>query len=296
MINKLYFEEPIWSIGVFYTEKLTDLNKDIKLVLSAKDVTDVNARFVADPFIIKKNSKWYMFFEIYDENKQKGVIGFATSQDGIKWDYKNVILEENYHLSYPYIFEYNNEIYMIPEIAHSGKVRLYKFTEFPQKLEYLKDIIDGSYWDCSLVDYNNKYYLFAHKQNNLYLYYSESLFGDWKSHPNNPIVKDNEKISRPAGRIIKENNDLIRFSQDKSEYYGKCINKIKITMISETEYKEEDQGVVLKGSNIIGSFNKDGMHNIDIARDSDKYIVIVDGHYFKKCNRIISKLKQIITK
>lgn len=170
---------------------------------------------------------------------------------------------------------------MIPEIAHSGKVRLYKFIEFPQKLEYVKDVIEGSYWDCYLIDYNNQYYLFAHKQKDLYLYYSESLFEDWKSHPNNPIVKDNAKISRPAGRIIKENNELIRFSQYKSEYYGKCINKIKITMISETEYKEEDQGVVLRGSNIKGSFNKDGMHNIDITRDGDKYIVIVDGHYFK---------------
>lgn len=91
-IDKLYFEESIWSIGVFYTEKLTDLDKDINLALSAKDITDVNARFVADPFVIKRNNKWYMFFEIYDQDKQKDVIGFASSENGIKWDYKNVIL------------------------------------------------------------------------------------------------------------------------------------------------------------------------------------------------------------
>lgn len=296
MINKLYFKDPIWSIGILETNNLDDFNKNINVVLQAKDVTDVRASFVADPFIINKDNKWYMFFEIYDEVKKKGVIGLATSDDAKTWKYENIILEEDYHLSYPYVFECNEEIYMIPEIAHSGAIRLYKFTEFPNKLEYIKDMIDGKFWDSSLVYYENKYYLFAHKQNDLYLYYSNSLLSDWKGHSKNPIVKNDSKISRPAGRIINHDGELIRFSQDKSEYYGKCINKIKINKLNEIEYEEKNLGIILKGSDIKGTFNKDGMHTIDINKINDKYIIAVDGHYFKKRNRLIIKVKSVLNK
>lgn len=294
MFNKLYIDEPIWSIGILETNQLTDLNKEINVVIRAKNVLDANASFVADPFIIKKDNKWYMFFEIYDGVKKKGIIGFATSNDNKVWEYQKVILEEEYHLSYPYVFECSSNIYMIPEIAHSGAIRLYKFTDFPNEIEYVKDLVKGSFWDSSIVYHNNKYYLFAHRQNDLYIYYSESILGNWNSHIKNPIIKNNPQISRPAGRIIHDNNELIRFSQDKSEYYGKCINKIKIRVLSETEYEEEDLGVILKGSNIKGTFNKDGMHTIDVKKCNDKYIIAVDGHYFKKHNRVIDKLKQTI--
>jgi hypothetical protein len=38
--------------------------------------------------------------------EQEGEIGLATSEDGLKWDYKQVVLNEPFHLSYPYVFEW----------------------------------------------------------------------------------------------------------------------------------------------------------------------------------------------
>ena len=68
----------------------------------------------ADPFVFKYNDTNYLFCEMYDRFKRKGVIGVAKFND-----YKNVkfktCLETNFHLSYPCIYEYNGNIYMIPE-------------------------------------------------------------------------------------------------------------------------------------------------------------------------------------
>src|SRR5262249_3020018 len=56
-------------------------------VLTAAQVTDVRATFVADPFMIRAHQTWYMFFEIYRAQEQRGIIGLATSRDGWHWQY-----------------------------------------------------------------------------------------------------------------------------------------------------------------------------------------------------------------
>ena len=44
-------------------------------VLTASDVTDIDAEFVADPFLFYENSSWYMFFEVYVPSKGRGKLG-----------------------------------------------------------------------------------------------------------------------------------------------------------------------------------------------------------------------------
>ena len=65
-------DEPIvWSIGVYTGAspfELCDPEKITNPVLSAKDVTDRNAIFVADPFLILEGLKYFMFFEVFGKN------------------------------------------------------------------------------------------------------------------------------------------------------------------------------------------------------------------------------------
>ncbi len=59
----------IWSIGIYAGSPPFDLKPirdDVNPVLSSKDVTDRDAVFVADPFMVKDGSTWYMFFEVMD--------------------------------------------------------------------------------------------------------------------------------------------------------------------------------------------------------------------------------------
>ena len=97
-----------WSISIFAGRDPLSLapHPDIgdRAVLSAADVTDTRARFVADPFLWRSATGWHMFFEVYDEPLRRGVIAHATSGDGLAWKYDCVVLEEPFHLSYPHVF------------------------------------------------------------------------------------------------------------------------------------------------------------------------------------------------
>ncbi len=71
-----------WSIGIYEGVDPFNLDKPKKIsnpVLTAEDVTDITAIFVADPFMIKYSSTWYMFFEVMNDNTNQGDIGLATS-------------------------------------------------------------------------------------------------------------------------------------------------------------------------------------------------------------------------
>src|SRR5215813_12602316 len=70
-------------------------------VLTARDVTDVHAEIVADPFMVWENDTWYMFFEVVDQETKLGEIALATSSNGLKWRYKQVVLREPFTMSFP---------------------------------------------------------------------------------------------------------------------------------------------------------------------------------------------------
>ena len=72
----------------------------------------------------------------------------------------------------------------------------------------------------------------------LFLFYADDLFsGDWKAHPQNPIISD-VKSARPAGSLFVKDGKLIRPSQDCSKGYGHGIDLNEIEVLSETEYRE----------------------------------------------------------
>ena len=285
--------KPIWSISVHKCSNLMDnLNKDNfkKAVLTAGDVSDIKAEFVADPFIIKGDNKFYMFFEVLEKYKDKASIGLATSISGENWNYEKIILDEPFHLSYPYVFLDNGKYYMMPECGQSGYVKLYVAEEFPYKWEFACNLLKGTYGDSSIIYEDGMYWLFAEKKDengkrncNLHLYYSKNLSDHWQEHPQSPLIVNNSNIARPAGRVIKLNNDIIRFSQNDNPYYGKSLNMFKVEKLNEVEYAESQIEISLEASNIDDSWNKDGMHHIDCSQiNNNEWLIAVDGHYFKK--------------
>ena len=293
----LIFKDSVWSISIFKGSKVTNLKECTEIknpVISYKDINDIRARFVADPFIIKEDNILYMFFEVLDDKYSIGRIGVATSTCGCKWEYKKIVLSEEFHLSYPYVFKHNNKIYMIPECGESGYIRLYEAEEFPYKWKFLKNIIKGRYLDPSILEYKDTLYIFANKGNNLHLFYSKDLLEGWKEHPKSPIIVDDKKVCRPGGRIIRENDKIFRYSQDISDYYGKSIKAFQIMNLSEIEYEEIGLNIEYTKSDIDGKWNKDGMHNIDALKiGNEEWLAVVDGHYFQEKSRIINKLKYL---
>ncbi|GJL60505.1 MAG: hypothetical protein NPIRA03_33620 [Nitrospirales bacterium] len=272
-----------WSIGVYTGFTPFDLHdpEDISNpVLTPKDVKDVDAKFVADPFLATENGRFYLFFEILNRANNQGDIGYAESEDGKKWEYKKRIIDEPFHLSYPYVFKWEDHHYLIPESGHDLSVRLYRATSFPGDWEFLKRILHGEHYiDPSIFRYENIWWLFfSNPQNDaLNLYYADELMGDWRPHPMNPIVKLNKHIARPGGRVLVHDGRIYRFTQDAEPRYGIQVFAFEIEELTKTTYTEkivsEKPVVTMSGD----GWNAYGMHHVDPHLIKGQWMAAVDG-------------------
>ena len=272
-----------WSIGIYTGPSPFQLSAPsgiVNPVLTAADVTDIDARFVADPFMAIEGGRFYMFFEVLNRTTQQGDIGYAESNDGKKWEYKKIIVDEPFHLSYPYVFKWDDSYYMTPESHQDLSVRLYKATAFPGEWHYVKSILNGDhYTDPSIFRQNSMWWLLCSNTQNdaLNLYYADSLLGTWVAHPMNPVVKLNRHISRPAGRVLVQDGHTYRFGQDDDPRYGIQVYAFEISELSKTSYKEKSASsspvVTMTGS----GWNGAGMHTVDAHLVNGVWMAAVDG-------------------
>lgn len=273
-----------YSIGIYLSESIDPLNFSGESVnnpvLTHLDISDSKAKFIADPFLIYDSGTFYMFFEVFSTLTLKGDIGLAESNDGINWTYKQIVLEESFHLSYPCVFKYENEYYMIPETNAVHSVRLYKAHDFPFNWSFEKTLLDGvGFVDSTIFYYNDTWWLFTESENDysLYLYFSDTPFDDWVEHPRNPIISQDANISRPGGNVIVNNGRIFRYTQDCYPTYGNQVWVFEITELTRNTYAEKRIGTtpLLKGYD---SWNILGMHQISICNVDNKWIASVDGN------------------
>jgi hypothetical protein len=264
-------------VGVSYN-KLGYSENIINPILTAKDVVDVAAVFVADPFLIQEGPAWYMFFEVLNAKSRKGEIGLAKSNDGFNWKYDQIVLSEPFHLSYPYIFEWENEYYMIPESEDADAIRLYKADKFPKGWSHISTLIKGKYVDSSIFYHKGKWWIFTAKgDDSLYLFFADNLLGPWRQHPKNPIINGDPHIARPAGRVLVVDGKVLRFAQDDYPKYGLKVHAFEVTELSTEVYQEKMMVDSLLGPSGIG-WNARGMHHICPQQVIEgRWLACVDG-------------------
>jgi len=278
----------IWTIGIYSGPtpfKLAPPQSIKNPILAPEQVTDIKARFVADPFMFTHKGVHYLFLEVLNDERNKGEIGYATSTDLKQWTYKGIVLKERFHLSYPYVFEYNGEQYMLPEGAKSRKVTLYKAERFPDIWKKHATLLGsfsrkGPLGDPSIILHNSHWYLFTYagKTRSLHLYTSPELTGSWSEHPASPILTDDIAFARPGGRVIAYKGNIYRYAQDGKGGYGKRVWAFRITTLTPTEYREEllEGGPVIEGGH--EQWSNAGMHTVDphLAPDGT-WLAFVDG-------------------
>jgi hypothetical protein len=274
-----------WTIGIYRSDSpfhFNELQGWINPLFRAEDVTDVPAKFVADPFLVKEGETWNLFFEVYNNDTKQGDLAVATSKNTWIWNYRKVILDEPFHLSYPYVFKSDGDYYLIPESFEDNSIRLYKADQFPTQWSYVKTLVEGrDYVDNSIIYYGGKWWLFSSITSNdtLYLHYADSLTGLWKEHPQSPIVRQDVHKARPSGRLLVYENTLYRFTMDVNPPVGTHqVMAYEITEITPDSYSEKlaQQAPVLMPSG--SGWNGQAMHQLDpVQADSDSWIASVDG-------------------
>lgn len=231
-----------WGVAYQHTKNWNDIT-----LRHSHKIENPKNSFLADPFIIKNGEYHYCFVEDYDYTIKKGKISaYKISKTGYKSI--GVVLEEDFHLSYPFIFRYKNEIYMCPETHKKNEIRLYKCIEFPSKWQFYKTIMGNvSAADTSIFEYDGKWWLFTNIDNSivqdhscqLHIFTSNNPLSDsWEEHENNPVIFDSS-IARNGGMIFKDNNIYRVFQRQGFDMYGESCGVAKIINLSQTEYSEE---------------------------------------------------------
>src|SRR6476661_208520 len=88
-------------------------------------------RFWADPFPMQIDGRFYVLFEELMFRSPKGrICGFELGEHGMIGD-PVPVLECDYHLSYPYTFEWRGERFLIPESVANRTVQLYRAVKAP---------------------------------------------------------------------------------------------------------------------------------------------------------------------
>jgi hypothetical protein len=204
--------------------------------------------FWADPNIFEHDGRCHVFCEEYDENIAKGtIVLFSVGADG-HWPEKPItILDKPYHLSYPFLFKYRDQIHMLVECSTERRVESYRSVEFPHRWEGPTIIMDKvTAIDATLLEQDGRWWMFAIMVENegakawdeLYLFHAPDPFhGTWTPHPLNPIVSDVRR-ARPAGRLFWQDGKLIRPAQNCAGGYGRGIVFNHVLKLSETEYEE----------------------------------------------------------
>ena len=176
----------------------------------------------ADPFLFKKDGLIYLFVEMFDNKTEKGLIG-VSEWDGRQFSRPRVVLEEEFHLSYPYVFERGGEVYMMPETMQAGCIQLYRAVSFPDKWEKdsvlleIKDAVDTVIMDnCLLTSVIDS---LQEKTTHLELY----DLSTGEACPCSPINKP-DSLTRGAGRPINHKGVALRPAQNSTGGdYGKGV-------------------------------------------------------------------------
>jgi hypothetical protein len=276
----------VWEIGIVNGSSPLEWKADGEWrnpAVTWRQVTDVEADFVADPFMICRKGVWHLFFEAFRKDRRQGEIGLAVSTDLLGWQYQQIILRESFHLSYPYVFEWDGSTYMVPETLGADEIRLYKSYDFPRDWRLLCSLIPGRHADPSIFRYEDRWWMFTcdtpYAHRSLRLYGAARLEGPWEEHPRSPIVENDARFSRPAGRIVAYDGRLIRFAQDCSKQYGDQVWAFEITSLDQASYSERlASAIPIIGPGIQGHWRTSRMHHIDAhVNSAGGWIAGVDG-------------------
>jgi hypothetical protein len=240
--------------------------------------------------MLKVDGTWFMFFEVMNEQSGRGEIGLAVSQDAFHWRYQQIVLREPFHLSYPYVFEWQNAYYMIPETYQANSVRLYKAVDFPNRWTLVTTLLDGDdFVDPTIFHFKDHWWLFTdlsrppYYAGTLRLFHADRLEGPWAEHAKSPVLEANPHIARPAGRVVLLDGSVIRYTQDCCPEYGRRVCAFEIKELTPATYREEpvDFGPIIDASG--EGWNESGMHHIDPhLADDGMWIACVDGWNWKE--------------
>ena len=227
--------------------------------------------FLADPFVIHQNGKDVCFVEDYDYAKKRGCISaYALGEKSSQR--LGVAVEEPFHMSFPFVFEFEGQTYMCPETSENRDIRVYRCVEFPMRWKLEKILMKNlSAVDTMLFERDSKWWMMTNIDSSesgehcseLFLFSAQHPLSDqWVAHPLNPVLVD-ATCARNGG-MLRDENTLYRIAQGQGfDLYGRRCAIREIIVLSQSQYEERSVAQIapeffkgLKGTHHIHSNGK----------------------------------------
>jgi hypothetical protein len=245
-----------WRVGWRFVEPGNDVwtRRDLSGT-SWNVLADPVDHFYADPFPLTWQGRDFLFFEDLDHKTEKGIISVVVFDEVGRPGPPMPVLEEPWHLSYPFLIERGGEIFMIPESSTNRDIALYRAVAFPLKWERHAVLVDGiEAADATIVEQDGLLFMFAVVRDRyggysdtLAIWSATDLFGPWLPHPENPVLID-DRIARPAGNFVRQNGALYRPVQDCRRAYGNALSFMKVTRLDREGFAQTSEGTISGGS------------------------------------------------
>jgi len=236
---------------------------------TANSVTPPRNCFQADPFFWQRGEETWCFFETFDYRTRLGHISAGRVESG-RLESIQTVLQPSYHLSFPFLFEHNGQLFMMPESCASQRIELWRCTAFPDKWELHRTALEGTNLsDSTLAEIDGVWWLFTNicddpfgdMNSELHLFRADGpMLEKLEPHPLNPVVF-NSRCARNAGRIFQRDGVFYRPAQDNSHgVYGYGLHLMRIDQLTIERYSESSV------RHITPTFKQGitGCHHIDI--------------------------------
>jgi hypothetical protein len=249
------------------------LQPDLK---SLTELSQPASEFRADPFLFDHDGDTFVFFEAlpYASGRGRIKVGrLAGNQlaDEVELDLGDI------HLSYPFVFEQDGQIFMIPETHQRDRVEVWRATRFPSEWTLHATALDGcSPADTALVAHGGDFWLFTNLKSGafadhgqeLHIFRTDGPDLTWlEPHADNPVVIDTTS-ARNGGRPFHQDGALFRPAQIFSHgNYGHGLKIMRVTDLTPSTYREEE---VLSITPEPGS-GTTGCHHLDVL--GDRFII-----------------------
>jgi hypothetical protein len=233
-----------WRWGVAYVSG--DWNNAV--LWRGKRLVNPPGRFLADPFVLMGgDGRHFLLVEDFGFREDKGVISaYEVHADGSN-SRLGVVLEEPFHLSFPFLFRHGGQLYMVPETSAAGQIRLYRCTGEPMEWAFEKVLMDGvSATDTMIFEKDGKWWMLTtiapkgslHNASELCIFFADDpLSGDWTPHPLNPVMMDASRGRN--GGLLRKDGALYRVAQQRGfGRYGTGMTICRIDRLDEEDYSE----------------------------------------------------------
>lgn len=287
IINMLFYHES-WDIMIVKDHDSHLFPDNTLEILSNSVAQQLEKKFTfqADPFLIEKDDKLYVFYEAFSFRNSKGTLRCRildrelVELDDIRLEGFDDLM---CHLSFPYLIHINDQLFMIPESSERKEVILFKSIEFPARWKQVKVLIsDTELTDNIFISVNETCYLLSTSMDNeIIIHSADHLYGQWQRI--NPALKVSNPHHRGAGASYQVENKMYFLTQECTpETYGKSIYIKELVTLNDANF---DENLI---EQINSSINRsDGVHTLNF---SNNYIV-----YDTKINKFsfLSILKKI---